>query len=100
MRQVSIPENGSGFTAIDRKYGPDGLPLSLPAPGFAVVEHSIFCGKDVGLTVHIHAENSADLAPQDRPLSLPAPRTAPAVIEDYPCSDLGYEDACARACGM
>ena len=20
--------------------------------------------------------------------------------EDYPCSDLGYEDACARACGF
>ncbi len=97
MKHVSIPENGSGFSAIDRRYGPAGLPLELPAPGFAIVEHSIFCGKDVGLRVHIHRDNAADLAPQDRPM-LPAPK--PAANEDYPCSDGGYEDACARACGL
>lgn len=28
-------------------------------------------------------------------------KTAPAAAaEDYPCSDAGYEDACARACGL
>ncbi len=63
MQSVAIPENGSGFTAIDREYGPSGLPVSLPEPGYAVVEHSIFCGKDSGITIHLHAENAAALLP-------------------------------------
>lgn len=32
-------------------------------PGFAVVEHSIFCGKDMGLTFYVHPENAAKLLP-------------------------------------
>ena len=59
MQAVPIPENGSGFSAVDRQYGAKGLPVKLPAPGFAVIEHSIFCGKDVGLTVHLHPDNAA-----------------------------------------
>jgi len=32
-------------------------------PGFAVVEHSIFCGKDMGLTFYVHPDNAAKLLP-------------------------------------
>jgi hypothetical protein len=32
-------------------------------------------------------------------LSVERPSAAPAG-EDYPCSDLGYEDACAARCGL
>lgn len=32
-------------------------------PGFAVVRHSIFCGKDMGLTFYMLAENAAALLP-------------------------------------
>lgn len=62
---LAVPENGSGFTAVDQAYGPAGLPEAeqLPCPGFAVVEHSIFCGQDSGLTMHIHADNAAPLLP-------------------------------------
>lgn len=31
--------------------------------GFACVEHSIFCGQDSGITIHIRPENSAGLLP-------------------------------------
>lgn len=34
-------------------------------PGLVCVEHSIFCGKDTGITIHVHAENA--------PKYLPAP---------------------------
>lgn len=30
-------------------------------PGFCVVTHSIFCGKDCGLTVYVHPENMPKL---------------------------------------
>ena len=32
-------------------------------PGYAVVEHTIFCGKDMGLTFYLHPENAAKLLP-------------------------------------
>jgi hypothetical protein len=32
-------------------------------PGFAVVEHSIFSGKDMGLTFYVHPDNAAKLLP-------------------------------------
>ena len=32
-------------------------------PGIAVVEHSIFCGKDHGLTFYLHPDNAAKLLP-------------------------------------
>ena len=31
--------------------------------GFVVVEHSIFCGKDMGLTFYVHPDNAAKLLP-------------------------------------
>lgn len=42
--------------------------VQLP-PGFACVEHSIFCGKDTGLTIHIQPENAARLLPAKVELS-------------------------------
>lgn len=57
-KQLPIPQNGTPFDP----YG-YGIEMPLPAPDFAVVEHSIFCGKDMGLTVHVHAENAAKLIP-------------------------------------
>ena len=32
-------------------------------PGFAIVRHSTFCGKDMGLTFYVHPENAAALLP-------------------------------------
>lgn len=32
-------------------------------PGFAVIEHSMFCGKDMGLTFYVHPQNAAKLLP-------------------------------------
>lgn len=32
-------------------------------PGVAVVEHSRFCGKDMGLTLYVHPDNAAKLLP-------------------------------------
>lgn len=32
-------------------------------PGIAVVEHSISCGKDMGLTFYVHPDNAAKLLP-------------------------------------
>jgi hypothetical protein len=31
--------------------------------GIAVIEHSMFCGKDMGLTIYVHPENAAALLP-------------------------------------
>jgi len=33
------------------------------SPGIAVVKHSIFCGKDMGLTFYVHPDNAAKLLP-------------------------------------
>lgn len=32
-------------------------------PGFALVTHSMFCGKDMGLTFYVHPDNAAKLLP-------------------------------------
>jgi hypothetical protein len=32
-------------------------------PGFAIVRHSFFCGKDMGLTFYVHPDNAAKLLP-------------------------------------
>jgi len=32
--------------------------------GFAVIRHSIFCGKDMGLTFYVHPEDAVKLLPQ------------------------------------
>ena len=42
-------------------------------PGFAIVRHSTFCGKDMGLTFYVHPDNAATL--------LPAPAAALSPVE-------------------
>jgi hypothetical protein len=54
-------------SAFDRKV--DGLDAVPMQPGFAIVEHSIFCGKDMGLTIHIHPDNATPLLPAPNELS-------------------------------
>ncbi len=36
--------------------------VTIPA-GAAIVEHSIFCGKDVGIRIHVHPDSLAGLLP-------------------------------------
>lgn len=36
--------------------------IEIPA-GVAIVEHSIFCGKDAGVTIYVRPENLAPLLP-------------------------------------
>ena len=36
--------------------------VRLPS-GFVCIEHSIFCGKDIGITIHVLPENAARLLP-------------------------------------
>ena len=54
-------------SAFDRPiHGADAVVLP---DGFACVEHSIFCGKDAGITIHIRPANSAGLLPAPVDLS-------------------------------
>jgi hypothetical protein len=57
-RTLAVPQNGTPFDG-----GPiarDGVAIPL---GFAIVEHSIFCGRDVGITFHVHPNAAAQLLP-------------------------------------
>ena len=55
-------------SAYDRDIkGADSI--MLPA-GVACVEHSIFCGKDVGITIHVNPSNLVSLLPADHPTLL------------------------------
>jgi DNA-directed RNA polymerase subunit K/omega len=60
METQPVPENGNVFTpALNR----DGV---IVPPNFVIVEHTIFCGKDLGLTFHVHPGTMAPMlmAPQ------------------------------------
>ena len=48
-------------SAFDKRI-PGAESVTIPE-GFACVEHSIFCGKDMGLTIHINPANAANLLP-------------------------------------
>lgn len=54
-----IPENGSGFGRYKQ-----AIDTPLPAPDFALVRHSIFCGKDTGIHIYLHADNGALMLPK------------------------------------
>ena len=41
---------------------PEPMQAEIP-PNHAIVEHSMFCGKDMGLTIYIRPDNAADLLP-------------------------------------
>jgi hypothetical protein len=56
MAKLPVPQNGTMF---------DGGPLpdvSIPS-GCVIVEHSIFCGKDMGLTFHVRKDEALALLP-------------------------------------
>jgi hypothetical protein len=61
MKVSAVPENGSGFTAVDREFGPEGIPVKLPAPGYAVVTYTD--GNYTRLAISIHQDNAAKLLP-------------------------------------
>lgn len=42
-------------------FGGENNPNYQPQPGFALVEHSIFCGKDGGCTVYLHPDDQEKL---------------------------------------
>jgi hypothetical protein len=44
--------------------------VTLPA-GVICVEHSIFCGKDVGIRIHLNPENLVSMLPVSHPALLP-----------------------------
>lgn len=43
--------------------GPSDPPVVPLTDGMAIVEHSVFCGKDMGLTVYINPTNAAPMLP-------------------------------------
>ncbi len=47
---------------VGNDFNRRGTDFQLPE-GFAVVEHSIFCGKDVGITIYVTEANAAKLIP-------------------------------------
>lgn len=49
---INVPAQSAFDTPI---IDGDKVPL---VPGLACVEHSIFCGKDYGLTIHVHPANA------------------------------------------
>jgi hypothetical protein len=60
-------ETGKAVQASDNMSSPwnanrKDQNISLQA-GFAVVEHSLFCGKDMGLTFYVHPDNASALLP-------------------------------------
>jgi len=50
---LGVPQNGTPFDGGPIR--PNGV--EVPA-GFAIVEHSYFCGKDMGITVHVNADDA------------------------------------------
>ena len=54
---VEMPAQSAFDTPVE---GADRVPL---VPGLACVEHTIFCGKDAGIRIHVHPENAPRLLP-------------------------------------
>jgi hypothetical protein len=58
--------DGKEVEAVNHNAPPDRSRRDVTIhlePGFAAVRRSWFCGKDMGLTFHIHPRNAADLVP-------------------------------------
>jgi hypothetical protein len=55
MESIDVSDMVGSYTREDKT-------LKLQA-GFALVEHSFFCGKDAGITIYILEENAAKLIP-------------------------------------
>jgi hypothetical protein len=54
-----VPENGTPFM-------PEVFQASTLPANWAIVRHTIFCGKDLGLTVSVNAENLQKMLPPAR----------------------------------
>jgi hypothetical protein len=52
MKIVEVPQNGTMVDPIDPLKE-----IQLPSPGYLVVRHAIFQGKDMGLKAYIHPDN-------------------------------------------
>ncbi len=58
-RSASLPQY-----APPQFGGPRETPVVELKPGYAIAEHSIFCGKDTGLTFYIHPSDATPLLPE------------------------------------
>lgn len=64
MESVSLPQFNPP------QFGGPSSPPEVPLiENLAIVEHSIFCGKDTGLTIYISAQNAAPLLPKSLELT-------------------------------
>ncbi len=59
-RVLHVPQNGTAFDGGPIR--PDGVAVPV---GFAIVEHRIFCGKDVGISIHVHPDSVGPLLPAE-----------------------------------
>jgi len=53
----AIPQNGTMFDRVNVND------VDVPV-GFVIVEHSIFCGKDMGITFHVNPETAIAFLPE------------------------------------
>lgn len=61
MQTMQVPQNGTPFDKeTPTEWSQHGV---LPPTGFAIVEHSTFCGKDTGITIHVNAETAPKMLP-------------------------------------
>ena len=51
MVVLIVPQNGTPFDGGPIR--PEGVDIP---PGYAIVEHSIWCGKDMGIRIHVHPQ--------------------------------------------
>lgn len=61
-KSAHVPENGTPFTMQFKEL--TELPLNC-----VLAEHSIFCGKDMGITLYVHPDNLTALLPKPVELS-------------------------------
>jgi hypothetical protein len=50
-RVLGVPQNGTPFDGGPIR--PEGIEVP---PGFAIVEHVIFCGRDLGIRIHVNPD--------------------------------------------
>jgi len=56
--RIDVPQNGTPFDG--GPVAPDGV--TVPA-GYVIAQHSIFCGKDMGLTFYVNPETATQFLP-------------------------------------
>lgn len=54
LRTVALPDSHPYF---DRHSAPAGIERTIIPAGVVIVRHTIFCGKDLGLTVHVRPDD-------------------------------------------